>query len=76
MSGTDPIRRLLDAVLRPGNTSLEDMAEDALLSRFPFHRTLRARAGEPPIALRRRAALDARHLDPDPILWHRRKSGE
>lgn len=58
MSGTDPIRRLLDAVLRPGNTSLEGMAEDAYLSRFPFHRTVRARAGEPPAALRRRVTLE------------------
>lgn len=58
MSDTDPMRRLLDAVLDPGNASLQDMADEAHLSRFPFHRAVRSRAGEPPAALRRRVSLE------------------
>jgi AraC family transcriptional regulator len=58
MSDTDPLRRLLDAVLDPASTSLEDMADGVFLSRFPFHRAVRSGAGEPPVAMRRRVSLE------------------
>ena len=58
MSSTDPMRRLLDAVLDDRNTSLDQMAAGAHLSPFHFHRTVRSRAGETPAAIRRRVVLE------------------
>ena len=58
MTGTDPLRRLLDAVLEADGTSLEEMAADAHLSPFHFQRTVRRRAGESPSAMCRRVRLE------------------
>jgi AraC-like DNA-binding protein len=40
MTGTDPLRRLLDAVLEAEGASLEEMAADAHLSPFHFQRKI------------------------------------
>src|SRR5699024_2312778 len=58
MTGTDPLRRLLDAVLEAEGASLEEMAADAHLSPFHFQRTVRRGAGESPSAMRRRVRLE------------------
>lgn len=58
MTETDPLRRLLDAVLGAEGTSLEEMASGAHLSPFHFLRTVRDRAGETPSAMRRRVRLE------------------
>lgn len=58
MTETDPLRRLLDAVLEADGASLEEMAAGAHLSPFHFQRTVRRRAGESPSAMRRRVRLE------------------
>ncbi|MGP9538219.1 helix-turn-helix domain-containing protein [Brachybacterium sp. AOP43-C2-M15] len=58
MTETDPLRRLLDAVLEADGASLEEMAAGAHLSPFHFQRTVRRRAGETPSAMRRRVRLE------------------
>ncbi|GAA1487096.1 helix-turn-helix domain-containing protein [Brachybacterium fresconis] len=58
MRDTDPLRRLLDAVLEEGDGSLEAMASGAHLSPFYFQRTVRAGAGESPSMIRRRVLLE------------------
>ena len=58
MRDTDPLRRLLDAVLGEGDGSLETMAAGAHLSPFHFQRTVRAGAGESPSMIRRRVLLE------------------
>lgn len=54
----DPWRRLLDAVLATDNQSLDAMADQAHVSAFHFTRQIRGRAGESPMALRRRVTLE------------------
>lgn len=58
MPDTDPMRRLLDAVLDVGGASLSEMASRAHLSPFHFQRTVRSYARESPSALRRRVRLE------------------
>jgi AraC-like DNA-binding protein len=58
MTGRDRLRELLDAVLDEEHRSLEDMAGGAYTSPFHFARQLSARAGEPPVAMRRRVMLE------------------
>ncbi|WP_370326520.1 helix-turn-helix domain-containing protein [Euzebya sp.] len=57
-AGRDRLRELLDAVLDEHNRSLGEMARDAHASPFHFARQLRRDAGEPPVAMRRRVALE------------------
>lgn len=59
----DRLRELLDAVLDDEATNdvgptLDDMARKACTSPFHFSRQLRAGAGEPPVAMRRRVCLE------------------
>ena len=56
--GRDRLRELLDAVLDEEHHSLVDMAHGAYSSPFHFSRTLARDAGEPPVAMRRRVALE------------------
>ncbi|WP_376768824.1 helix-turn-helix domain-containing protein [Brachybacterium aquaticum] len=58
MPETDPLRRLLDVVVEDGDGSLAGMAGGAHLSPFHFQRTVSARTGESPSALRRRVLLE------------------
>ena len=58
MTGRDRLRELLDAVLDEENRSLADMAHGAYSSPFHFSRRLLRDAGEPPVAMRRRVALE------------------
>ncbi|MFT4086241.1 MAG: AraC family transcriptional regulator [Gordonia sp. (in: high G+C Gram-positive bacteria)] len=55
---TDHLRRLLDAVLDDDHDSLGAMAVGAHTSPFHFARQVREGAGESPVALRRRVALE------------------
>ncbi|WP_336792321.1 MULTISPECIES: helix-turn-helix domain-containing protein [Gordonia] len=55
---TDHLRTLLDAVLDESNDGLDDMAADVYSSPFHFARSVRAGAGESPVALRRRVILE------------------
>ncbi len=54
----DQLRALLDAVLDESNDGLDDMAADVFSSSFHFARTVRAGAGESPVALRKRVTLE------------------
>jgi AraC family transcriptional regulator len=56
--GRDRLRELLDAVLDEEHRSLEEMADGAFASPYHFSRQLTRRAGEPPVAMRRRVALE------------------
>lgn len=58
MTDRDRLRELLDAVLDEDNRTLSDMAGDAYSSPFHFSRLLSRRAGEPPVAMRRRVMLE------------------
>ena len=58
MTGRDRLRELLDAVLDEEHRSLADMAHGAYSSPFHFSRRLVRDAGEPPVAMRRRVALE------------------
>jgi AraC-like DNA-binding protein len=58
MTGRDRLRELLDAVLDEEHRSLADMAQGAYSSPFHFSRRLARDAGEPPVAMRRRVALE------------------
>ena len=58
MSGRDRLRELLDAVLHEEHHSLTDMAHGAYSSPFHFSRAVTRDAGEPPVAMRRRVALE------------------
>ena len=58
MTGRDRLRELLEAVLDEENRSLADMAHGAYSSPFHFSRRLLRDAGEPPVAMRRRVALE------------------
>jgi len=58
MTDSDPLRRLLDAVLEDGDGSLAGMAAGAHLSPFHFQRTVRSAARESPTAIRRRVLLE------------------
>jgi AraC-like DNA-binding protein len=58
MTGRDRLRELLDAVLDEEHRSLADMAHGAYTSPFHFSRRLTRDAGEPPMAMRRRVALE------------------
>lgn len=55
---TDPLRRLLDAVLDEDSRTLAQMAERAFISPFHFTRTVSESSGEAPVALRRRVTLE------------------
>jgi len=55
---TDPLRRLLDAVLDEESRTLSQMAGLAYTSPFHLSRTVSARSGEAPVALRRRVTLE------------------
>lgn len=57
-AGRDRLRELLDAVLDDEHRSLDAMAEGAYSSPFHFSRELRRKAGEPPVAMRRRVMLE------------------
>ncbi|MFT3662624.1 MAG: helix-turn-helix transcriptional regulator [Gordonia sp. (in: high G+C Gram-positive bacteria)] len=54
----DRLRELLDAVLAESAGSLTEMADHAYASRFHFARQVTDGAGESPVALRRRVALE------------------
>ncbi|MCW2288064.1 helix-turn-helix protein [Leucobacter luti] len=54
----DRLRELLDAVLDERHQSLDAMAGAAHTTRFHFARTVSARAGESPVAMRRRVMLE------------------
>lgn len=58
MTGRDRLRELLDAVLDEEHRSLADMARGAYASPFHFSRRLARDAGESPVAMRRRVALE------------------
>lgn len=58
MSGRDRVRELLDAVLDEEHRTLHEMARGAYASPFHFSRRLARDAGEPPVAMRRRVALE------------------
>jgi AraC family transcriptional regulator len=58
MTGRDRLRELLDAVLDEEHRSLADMAHGAYSSPLHFSRRLARDAGEPPVAMRRRVALE------------------
>ncbi|MGO3325024.1 helix-turn-helix domain-containing protein [Gordonia sp. (in: high G+C Gram-positive bacteria)] len=55
---SDPLRRLLDAVLDESRDGLREMAAAAYTSPFHFARSVRVGAGESPVALRRRVILE------------------
>ncbi|GAA4682156.1 helix-turn-helix domain-containing protein [Gordonia humi] len=55
---TDPLHRLLDAVLDDSHDGLDEMAAGAYSSPFHFARSVRAGTGESPVALRRRVRLE------------------
>ncbi|MCF8587263.1 helix-turn-helix domain-containing protein [Gordonia liuliyuniae] len=55
---TDLLRRLLDAVLDESRDGLGEMAAATYTSPFHFARSVRAGAGESPVALRRRVTLE------------------
>ena len=57
-SGRDRLRELLDAVLDDDNRTLTEMAGDAFSSPWHFSRQVARGAGESPVALRRRVALE------------------
>jgi AraC family transcriptional regulator len=57
-TGRDRLRELLDAVLDEEHRSLDEMATGAFSSPYHFARQLSARAGEPPVAMRRRVMLE------------------
>lgn len=54
----DRLRELLDAVLDERHRSLDAMADAAYTTRFHFARTVSTRAGEAPVAMRRRVMLE------------------
>ncbi|MGE3286521.1 MAG: helix-turn-helix domain-containing protein [Pseudonocardia sp.] len=56
--GRDRLRELIDAVLDEDHRTLRDMAQGAYASPFHFSRRLARDAGEPPVAMRRRVALE------------------
>ena len=58
MTGRDRLRELLNAVLDEEHRSLGEMAQAAYSSPFHFSRQLAHDAGEPPVAMRRRVALE------------------
>jgi AraC-like DNA-binding protein len=58
MTGRDRLRELLDAVLDDEHRTLHDMADGAYSSPFHFSRRLSRETGEPPVAMRRRVALE------------------
>jgi AraC-like DNA-binding protein len=58
VTGRDRLRELLDAVLDEEHRSLAEMAHGAYSSPFHFSRRLARDAGEPPVAMRRRVALE------------------
>jgi AraC-like DNA-binding protein len=58
VTGRDRLRELLDAVLDEEHRSLADMAHGAYASPFHFSRRLARDTGEPPVAMRRRVALE------------------
>jgi AraC family transcriptional regulator len=58
VTGRDRLRELLDAVLDEEHRSLADMAHGAYSSPFHFSRCLARDAGESPVAMRRRVALE------------------
>lgn len=55
---TDPLRRLLDAVLDESRDGLYEMAAATYTSPFHFARSVRAGARESPVALKRRVTLE------------------
>ncbi|MBL3698195.1 helix-turn-helix domain-containing protein [Leucobacter luti] len=57
-SQPDRLRELLDAVLDERHRTLDEMAGAAHTTRFNFARTVSERAGEPPVAMRRRVMLE------------------
>jgi AraC-like DNA-binding protein len=57
-TGRDRLRELLDAVLDEEHRSLTDIAHGAYSSPFHLSRRLARDAGEPPVAMRRRVALE------------------
>lgn len=57
-TGPDRLRSLLDAVLAEDGAGLTDMARSAHASPFHFARQVSRGAGESPVALRRRVALE------------------
>jgi AraC-like DNA-binding protein len=57
-AGRDRLRELLDAVLDEDNRTLTDMAGEAFSSPWHFSRQVARGAGESPVALRRRVALE------------------
>jgi AraC-like DNA-binding protein len=65
-AGRDRLRELLDAVLDDDNHTLGEMADDAYSSPFHFSRQVSRGAGESPVALRRRVALER-------AAWHLRQ---
>lgn len=56
--GRDRLRELLDAVLDEDHRTLGEMAQGAFASPFHFSRQLSRGAGEPPVAMRRRVAME------------------
>lgn len=58
MTGRDRLRELIDAVLDDEHRSLEEMAQGAFASPFHFSRRVARDAGEPPVTMRRRVALE------------------
>lgn len=58
MADSDPLRRLIDAVLDEDNDNLDAMADGVFTSRFHFARQVRRGSGESPMALRRRVLLE------------------
>jgi AraC-like DNA-binding protein len=58
VTGRDRLRELLDAVLDEDHRSLVEMARGTYSSPFHFTRRVARDAGEPPVAMRRRVALE------------------
>lgn len=58
MTDRDRLRQLLDAVLAEEHRTLAEMAQGAYCSPFHFGRRLTRDAGESPVAMRRRVALE------------------
>lgn len=58
MSKPDRLRQLIDAVLNEDHPTLGDMAAGAFATPFHFSRQVSQRAGEPPVAMRRRVLLE------------------
>jgi AraC-like DNA-binding protein len=58
VTGRDRLRELIDAVLAEQHRTLADMADGAYSSPFHFSRRVARDAGEPPVAMRRRVALE------------------